>query len=418
MSVWQEDFESHAPVEAEPPWPLIQRAQQGDRAAFEGIRALLARPVRNVVRAVLPGKPAEWDDVEQELWLSLWLGFGNYRPEMGPLAPYVRRAARLKAFDWLRKRYRDRSVSLDESDGSAPVAEPASPSTPESASEPASSAVYRALALVMLESASKPYQVVACGFADLLSYSVDAIIAEFSGVPVPALAARLEREYLAQAKDDCVAAAFARFREQLHDDATLGAHLGNKPHQDVAHWRESVRRAAQRAVLGAEKEFVAAVFHDLPPDGSFPHESLTFAFIRLLEHNGELFWERESATRLGALADRFRTGYRAKRGLSEAQLRRATAELSEVLARRMNVVFRFHSARLRPACLNQVAAETSLEDYAGDNPRAAIVAWIEAVQARLNRDGRSGAAWLVYAFVSRRMAYAQRVSPGGKHAAQ
>ena len=316
MSVSQEDFES--PFEPEPTWPLIQRAQQGDRAAFEEIRARLARPVSNTVRAVLPGKPAEWKDVEQELWLSLWLGLGNYRPELGRFIPYVRRAARHKAFDWLRRRYRDRSVSLDESDAPAPVTEPASPSTSESPSEPASSPVYRALALMVLESPSKPHQIVACGFADLLSYSVDAIITEFAGVPVPALAERLEREYLAQAKDARVAAAFARFREQIHDEATLGAHLGDKPHQDVAHWRESVRRAAQRAMLGAEKEFLAAVFHDLPPDGSFPHESLTFAFIRLLGYSGELFWERESATRLGALADRFRTGYRAKRSLSEA----------------------------------------------------------------------------------------------------
>lgn len=406
------------PVEAEPAWPLIQRAQHGDRAAFGELRVLFGDFGRRVIKANLPRKGTAWDDVDQELWLTLWIGLSNYSPESGRFTAYIRQAARYKATDWLRKSYRDHTVLADESEGSTPAEDPASSPTLTLSWVPDPVAVCRAFAVVVFEGESKPHQIVAWGFAQLLLYAVDTIVTEFAGVPLRALAARLESEYVAKAKDSRTAVALARFHKRIEDGGTLGAHLGEDPRQKVAHWRESVQRTARTVVMNSEKEFVTAVFHVLPPDGSLPHESLTFGFIRLLQHNWAMFWERDSATCLGPLADRFLTQYRAIGELSETELLRATAGMTQVLGLKMKVVFTFRRARLPQSCLHRAAAATKLEDYAGDSPRDSIVAWLDAVQCRLNRDGRSGAAWLVYGYIRGYMKTAPRVRPGGKHAVQ
>lgn len=404
------------PVEAEPAWPLIQRAQQGDRAAFEELQILFAPLTLRAIQAKLLGKRDAWRDVNQELWLTFWTGLGNYNPEVSPFASYIRRAAHNKAADWLRTKYREPIVGLP--DGlEDEVEQPPGPALTLSR-VPDPVAVCRAFAVVVFEGESKPHQIVAWGFAQLLLYAVDTIVTEFAGVPLRALAARLESEYVAKAKDSRTAVALARFHKRIEDGGTLGAHLGEDPRQKVAHWRESVQRTARTVVMNSEKEFVTAVFHVLPPDGSLPHESLTFGIIRLLQHNWAMFWERDSATCLGPLADRFLTQYRAIGELSETELLRATAGMTQVLGLKMKVVFTFRRARLPQSCLYRAASATKLEDYAGDSPRDSIVAWLDAVQCRLNRDGRSGAAWLVYGYIRGYMKTAPRVGPGGKHAVQ
>jgi hypothetical protein len=416
MSVMQEEYGPQPPAEAEPLWPLIQRAQQGDRAAFEELHVLFAPATLQVIKAKLTERGDVWDDVNQELWLTFWTGLGNYHPDAGPFASYIRRSARNKAIDWLRWKYRDPLIGLP--DGLEDEVEPPPGPVLTLSGKPDPVAVCRALAIVVFEGESKPYQIVAWGFAHLLLYAVDTIVTELAGVPLRALAARLESEYLAKARDSRVAAAFARFKKRIPEEDSIAVHFGKDPKKDVPHWGQSVQRAAREAVMKTKREFVAAVFHVLPPDGSLPHESLTFAFIRLLRHDGAMFWERDSATCLGPLADRFITGYRAIAGLSETILLQATAEMTQVLGWKMNVICTFRRARLPQASLHRVAAATKLEDYASDSPQDSMVAWLDAVQSRLNRDGRSGAAWLVYGYVRGYLESAPRLCPGGKHAIQ
>lgn len=90
---------------------LLRRAQRGDPEAF----AQLAAPVEELVWRVCwhyIGEREAAADCGQEAMIRLWRGIGNYRGECA-FESWVYRIAANCCMDWLRKKRRDRSVSME-----------------------------------------------------------------------------------------------------------------------------------------------------------------------------------------------------------------------------------------------------------------------------------------------------------------
>jgi len=82
---------------------LIQRAGEGDRAAFETLYRRYARPVFGLALRRL-GDRGRAEDAVQETFVSIWRAAGTYRPERGPGAPWLYAVARNAIVDRSRVR--------------------------------------------------------------------------------------------------------------------------------------------------------------------------------------------------------------------------------------------------------------------------------------------------------------------------
>ena len=90
---------------------LLRRAQGGDPEAFEQ----LMQPLEGLVWRVCwhyTGNREAAEDCGQEAMIRIWRNLGNYRGECA-LESWVYRIAANCCMDWLRKKKRDRSVSME-----------------------------------------------------------------------------------------------------------------------------------------------------------------------------------------------------------------------------------------------------------------------------------------------------------------
>jgi len=90
---------------------LLRRAQNGDPEAF----GLLMEPLEQLVWRVCwhyTGNREAAEDCGQEAMIRIWRNLGNYRGECA-LESWVYRIAANCCMDWLRKKKRDRSVSME-----------------------------------------------------------------------------------------------------------------------------------------------------------------------------------------------------------------------------------------------------------------------------------------------------------------
>ena len=90
---------------------LLRRAQGGDPGAFEE----LITPLEQMVWRVCwhyTGHRETAEDCAQEAMLRIWRNLGNYRGECA-LESWVYRIATNCCTDWLRKKKRDQSVSIE-----------------------------------------------------------------------------------------------------------------------------------------------------------------------------------------------------------------------------------------------------------------------------------------------------------------
>ena len=90
---------------------LLRRAQRGDPDAFEQ----LAAPMEQLVWRVCwhyTGEREAAEDCGQETMIRLWRGIGNYRGDCA-FESWVYRIAANCCMDWLRKKKRERSVSME-----------------------------------------------------------------------------------------------------------------------------------------------------------------------------------------------------------------------------------------------------------------------------------------------------------------
>ena len=90
---------------------LLRRAQGGDPEAFEQ----LMQPLEQLVWRVCwhyTGNREATEDCGQETMIRIWRNLGNYRGECA-LESWVYRIAANCCMDWLRKKKRDRSVSVE-----------------------------------------------------------------------------------------------------------------------------------------------------------------------------------------------------------------------------------------------------------------------------------------------------------------
>ena len=90
---------------------LLRRAQSGDPEAFEQ----LMEPLEQLVWRVCwhyTGNRETAEDCGQEAMIRIWRNLANYRGECA-LESWVYRIAANCCMDWLRKKKRDRSVSME-----------------------------------------------------------------------------------------------------------------------------------------------------------------------------------------------------------------------------------------------------------------------------------------------------------------
>jgi len=90
---------------------LLRRAQDGDPEAFEQ----LARPLEQLIWRVCwhyTGNRETAEDCAQEAMLRIWRSIGNYRGDCA-LESWAYRIAANCCMDWLRKKKKDRSVSVE-----------------------------------------------------------------------------------------------------------------------------------------------------------------------------------------------------------------------------------------------------------------------------------------------------------------
>ena len=90
---------------------LLRRAQSGDPEAFER----LMEPLEQLVWRVgwhYTGNREAAEDCGQEAMIRIWRNLANYRGECA-LESWVYRIAANCCMDWLRKKKRDRSVSME-----------------------------------------------------------------------------------------------------------------------------------------------------------------------------------------------------------------------------------------------------------------------------------------------------------------
>ena len=90
---------------------LLRRAQNGDPEAF----GRLMEPLEQLVWRVCwhyTGNREATEDCGQETMIRIWRNLGNYRGECA-LESWVYRIAANCCMDWLRKKKRDRSVSVE-----------------------------------------------------------------------------------------------------------------------------------------------------------------------------------------------------------------------------------------------------------------------------------------------------------------
>jgi len=90
---------------------LLRRAQNGDPEAF----GRLMEPLEQLVWRVCwhyTGNREAAEDCGQEAMIRIWRNLGNYRGECA-LESWVYRIAANCCMDWLRKKKRDRSVSME-----------------------------------------------------------------------------------------------------------------------------------------------------------------------------------------------------------------------------------------------------------------------------------------------------------------
>jgi RNA polymerase sigma-70 factor (ECF subfamily) len=90
---------------------LFRRAQAGDRAAFDRLRAMLDGTVRRFIRRLVGVCDAE-EDVAQDAFVALYLHRNQVEPAEN-LRPFLFRIVRNRCYSELRRRGRFRAVSLD-----------------------------------------------------------------------------------------------------------------------------------------------------------------------------------------------------------------------------------------------------------------------------------------------------------------
>lgn len=90
---------------------LLRRAQGGDPGAFEEMITPLEQMVWRVCWHYT-GHRETAEDCAQEAMLRIWRNLGNYRGECA-LESWVYRIAANCCMDWLRKKKRDQSVSIE-----------------------------------------------------------------------------------------------------------------------------------------------------------------------------------------------------------------------------------------------------------------------------------------------------------------
>ena len=90
---------------------LLRRAQSGDPEAFEQLMEPLEQLVWRVCWHYTGNREAA-EDCGQEAMIRIWRNLANYRGECA-LESWVYRIAANCCMDWLRKKKRDRSVSME-----------------------------------------------------------------------------------------------------------------------------------------------------------------------------------------------------------------------------------------------------------------------------------------------------------------
>ena len=90
---------------------LLRRAQSGDPEAFERLMEPLDQLVWRVCWHYTGNREAT-EDCGQETMIRIWRNLGNYRGECA-LESWVYRIAANCCMDWLRKKKRDKSVSVE-----------------------------------------------------------------------------------------------------------------------------------------------------------------------------------------------------------------------------------------------------------------------------------------------------------------
>ena len=90
---------------------LLRRAQRGDPDAFEQLLTPLEKMIWRVCWHYTGDREAA-SDCGQEAMIRIWKGLGNYRGDCA-FETWVYRVAANCCMDWLRKKQRDRSESID-----------------------------------------------------------------------------------------------------------------------------------------------------------------------------------------------------------------------------------------------------------------------------------------------------------------
>jgi RNA polymerase sigma-70 factor (ECF subfamily) len=103
------------PTEGEP--ELLRRAQAGERASFERLRAALSPVMRRFIRRLI-GRTAEAEEILQDAFVALFMNLDRLAPPEN-LRPFLFRVIRNRCYDELRRRGRFQWVALDGTAGAS-----------------------------------------------------------------------------------------------------------------------------------------------------------------------------------------------------------------------------------------------------------------------------------------------------------
>jgi DNA-directed RNA polymerase specialized sigma24 family protein len=269
---------------------LVNGALAGDQQAFEALRAGADRAVRGAIRMQV-GRRDEGDryvidhalveDLVQMTWVQVWQKLDTYDPSVGLFVHFARYWARIMV-----RRHRDTPIGrgvevalsdttggADGDDADASQADRLDRLSGQAGlrhvpDDPVTVDVYDDLLTITFATNSPPHQLIAFGFTKAVDWRPRRIAAELSQIPLRALEAQLERDYIA-ASDlpaERVRPAFAPLRSRLgqrfdeavrdattlatyptlHDrivgETTLGDYYTGEPTADLTQWWYAVKR--------------------------------------------------------------------------------------------------------------------------------------------------------------------------------
>jgi len=292
---------------------LIQRAEKGDRAAFNELHARYQKEIYGFIRA-RTNNEADAKDIAQETWIEAWKRMKAYDPTRGTFRAFVKYWASIMLLRYYDARGQEHKVytlfselahrfpNLEKEHSLEDIVErlrvkDAKSQIPQEA--------FRELLCKTFGGSSPPHQLIVFGFSKLVSLEsgppetppltagarirstdraeAQRIVAELSDIPLRDLAARLEERYVEESQlpqsvvrrcfkplheamnrrfcevvtDPNTRRIYPHLRDRIVGDTTLRDYYRGNPKDNITQWWYAVQRRVLRAVKRQPSEVLS-----------------------------------------------------------------------------------------------------------------------------------------------------------------